>query len=133
MDDYNVMFGTSYKIEGINAYNSNLNDRLARKEKRYMERSQQLDLVIVVDRLLTGFDAPCLSTLFMDRQPMSPQDLIQAFSRTNRLYDPNKQYGQVVTFQSPGDFKNAINYALILYSRGGDGSPIAEDWDDVLR
>jgi len=133
MDDYNAMFGTSYKIEGINAYNSNLNDRLARKEKRYMERSQQLDLVIVVDRLLTGFDAPCLSTLFMDRQPMNPQDLIQAFSRTNRLYDPNKQYGQVVTFQSPGDFKNAINYALKLYSRGGDGSPIAEDWDDVLR
>lgn len=132
MDDYNEMFGTTYKIEGINAYNSNLNDRLARKEKRYLERSQQLDLVIVVDRLLTGFDAPCLSTLFMDRQPMSPQDLIQAFSRTNRLFDPNKQYGQVVTFQSPGDFKNAINYALKLYSRGGDGSPIAEDWDDVL-
>ena len=39
----------------------------------------------------------------------------------------------MVTFQSPGDFKNAINYALKLYSRGGDGSPIAEDWDDVLR
>lgn len=44
-----------------------------------MERSQQLDLVIVVNRLLTGFDAPCLSTLYMDRSPMSPQDIIQAF------------------------------------------------------
>ena len=132
LDDYNEMFGTSYKIEGINAYNNNLNERLARKEKKYMERSQQLDLVIVVDRLLTGFDAPCLSTLFMDRQPMSPQNIIQAFSRTNRLFDGSKQYGQIVTFQSPNEFKNAINYALKLYSRGGDGSPLAEDWDDVL-
>ena len=132
LDDYNGMFGTSYKIEGINAYNSNLNERLARKEKKYLDRSQQLDLVIVVDRLLTGFDAPCLSTLFMDRQPMSPQNIIQAFSRTNRLYDDKKLYGQIVTFQAPNEFKNAINYALKLYSRGGDGSPLAEDWDDVL-
>ena len=132
LDDYNGMFGTSYKIDGINAYNSNLNERLARKEKKYLDRSQQLDLVIVVDRLLTGFDAPCLSTLFMDRQPMSPQNIIQAFSRTNRLFDGSKQYGQIVTFQSPSNFKNAINYALKLYSRGGDGSPLAEDWDDVL-
>ena len=54
--DYNEMFGSSYKIDAINAYNSNLNERLARKEKKYMDRSQQLDLVIVVDRLLTGFD-----------------------------------------------------------------------------
>lgn len=131
--DYNGMFGTSFRVEGIGAYNSNLNDRLARKEKKYLEREEQLDLVIVVDRLLTGFDAPCLSTLFMDRQPMSPQDIIQAFSRTNRLHDPGKQYGQVVTFQAPSEFKNAINFALKLYSRGGDGVPIAEDWDTVRK
>ena len=126
------MFGTNYKLEAINAYNSNLNDRLARKEKKYLERSQQLDLVIVVDRLLTGFDAPCLSTLFMDRPPMTPQNIIQAFSRTNRLFDSNKQYGQIVTFQSPKEFKDAINNALTLYSRGGDGKPVAEDWETVL-
>ena len=121
----------SYKIDAINAYNSNLNERLARKEKKYMDRSQQLDLVIVVDRLLTGFDAPCLSILFMDRQPMAPQNIIQAFSRTNRLFDTNKQYGQIVTFQAPKEYKDAINEALRLYSRGGGGNPIAEDWDDV--
>lgn len=131
--DYDEMFGTNYRFGGIDSYNKNLNERLARKEKKYLERSQQLDLVIVVDRLLTGFDAPCLSTLFMDRQPMNPQNIIQAFSRTNRLFDSNKQYGQIVTFQSPSNFKNAINYALKLYSRGGDGSPLAEDWNDVLE
>lgn len=131
LKDYNDMFGTSCRIENINAYNGNLNERLARKKKRYLNRSQQLDLVIVVDRLLTGFDAPCLSILFMDRQPMTPQNIIQAFSRTNRLFDPNKQYGQVVTFQSPKAFKDAINEALRMYSRGGDGNPIAEDFETV--
>lgn len=131
LKDYQEMFGSSYQIDAINAYNNNLNERLARKEKKYLDRSQQLDLVIVVDRLLTGFDAPCLSTLFIDRQPMAPQNIIQAFSRTNRLFDTNKQYGQIVTFQAPKEYKNAINLALKLYSRGGDGNPIAEDWDDV--
>lgn len=133
LDDYNKMFGTHFSIEGINAYNGNLNDRLARNEKKYLDRSEQLDLVIGVNRLLTGFDAPCLSTLFMDRQPMSPQDIIQAFSRTNRLFDSNKQYGQIVTFQSPEEFKDRINTALKLYSRGGDGNPIAEDWETVKK
>ena len=131
LDDYNRMFGTHFGIEEINAYNSNLNDRLARKDKKYLNREQQLDIVIVVDRLLTGFDAPCLSTLFIDRQPMTPQNIIQAFSRTNRLFDEGKQYGQIVTFQAHDKFKKAINDALMLYSRGGDGNPIAEDWDDV--
>lgn len=132
LKDYNEMFGTNYRMDSIHAYNNNLNERLARKEKRYLERSQQLDLVIVVDRLLTGFDAPCLSVLFIDRPPMTPQNIIQAFSRTNRLFDSNKQYGQIVTFQNPKEYKDAINEALRLYSRGGGGNPIAEDWEDVI-
>lgn len=133
LDDYKEMFGSksSYSLSTIGAYNDNLNDRLARKDKRYFNRSQQLDIVIVVDRLLTGFDAPCLSTLFVDRQPMSPQNLIQAFSRTNRLFDTKKQYGQIVTFQSPQAFKEAINSALALYSRGGEGELLAEDFETV--
>ncbi len=131
LKDYYEMFGSRYQVDAINAYNRNLNERLARKEKKYLDRSQQLDLVIVVDRLLTGFDAPCLSTLFIDRQPMGPENIIQAFSRTNRLFDYAKQYGQIVTFQAPKEYKEAINKALRLYSRGGDGNPIAEDWDDV--
>ncbi|MBE5869896.1 MAG: type I restriction endonuclease subunit R [Lachnospiraceae bacterium] len=129
---YNNLYGTKYELDGLGAYNSNLNDRLARKEKRYRDREQQIDLVIVVDRLLTGFDAPCLSTLFIDRPPMSPQGLIQAFSRTNRLYDANKEYGQIVTFRSPKEYKEKINNALVLYSKGGFGKAIAEDWDTVL-
>lgn len=133
LHSYNLLFGTKYKLDGLNAYNSNLNDRLARKEKKYIDREQQVDMVIVVDRLLTGFDAPCLSTLFIDRPPMSPQGLIQAFSRTNRLFDQNKEYGQIVTFRNPKEYKERINDALILYSKGGIGQAIAEDWDTVLE
>lgn len=133
LKDYNAMFGTRYGVDNIQAYNANLNERLARKETKYKSRDQQLDLVIVVDRLLTGFDAPCLSTLFIDRQPLNPQNLIQAFSRTNRLFDDKKQYGQVVTFQAHDQYKRLIDYALRLYSRGGEGNPISEDFDDVKK
>lgn len=131
LDDYNKMFGTTYGIGEIKGYNANLNDRLARKKSKFKSRDEQLDLVIVVNRLLTGFDAPCLSTVFMDRQPMHPHDIIQAFSRTNRLFDKPKQAGQIVTFQSPHKFKKAVDEALILYSAGGEASVLAPDWDTV--
>lgn len=131
LDDYNAMFGTSYGIGEIKGYNANLNDRLARKKSKFKSRDEQLDLVIVVNRLLTGFDAPCLSTVFMDRQPMHPHDIIQAFSRTNRLFDQPKTAGQIVTFQSPHKFKKAVDEALILYSAGGEASVLAPDWDTV--
>ena len=131
LDDYNAMFGTSFGIGEIKGYNTNLNDRLARKKSKFKSRDEQLDLVIVVNRLLTGFDAPCLSTVFMDRQPMHPHDIIQAFSRTNRLFDKSKTCGQIVTFQSPHIFKNAVDEALILYSAGGKASVLAPDWDTV--
>ena len=132
LDDYNAMFGTKYGIGEIKGYNANLNDRLARKKSKYKSRDEQLDLVIVVNRLLTGFDAPCLSTVFMDRQPMHSHDIIQAFSRTNRLFDKPKTAGQIVTFQSPHKFKKAVDEALILYSAGGQASVLAPDWDTVL-
>ena len=93
MDDYNQEFGTHFNMADLRGFNTDINNRLARKLDKYIPRNEQLDLVIVVDRLLTGFDAPCLSTLFIDRKPMRPQDLIQAFSRTNRIFDSKKRYG----------------------------------------
>lgn len=131
LHDYNEMFGTSYTLETIRAYNRNINDRLARKREMFLARSEQLDVVIVVDRLLTGFDAPSLSTLFIDRPPMKPHDLIQAFSRTNRLFDKPKRYGQVVTFQTPNLFEVKVKEALILYSNGGENVILAPEWDEA--
>ncbi|SPT71817.1 Type-1 restriction enzyme R protein [Anaerobiospirillum thomasii] len=133
LDDYNAMFGTNDSIENIAAYNEKLNERLSRKKKKYAKRSEQLDLVIVVDRLLTGFDAPCLSTVFLDRPPMKPQHIIQAFSRTNRIYNEYKKFGQIVTCQMPLDFKDAIDEALTLYSCGGDTESVSESWEQVLK
>ena len=131
LNDYNRMFGTKYEISQIQGYNANLNKRLARKEPKFQSRSEQLDLVIVVDRLLTGFDAPCMSTIFMDRQPMGPHDLIQAFSRTNRIFDKNKAYGQIVTFQAPVLFKESVDTAVKLYSAGGTKEAMLAEWDEV--
>ena len=130
LEDYNTMFGTHFNLATIASYNSDLNDRLARKKERFAFREEQLDLVIVVDRLLTGFDAPCLSTLFMDRQPMKPQHIIQAFSRTNRLFDEGKKFGQIVTFQTPDRFKEKVDEALSLYSNGGETSVLAPEWQE---
>ena len=131
LDDYNNMFGTKYELSQIQGYNGNLNKRLARKEAKFKSRSEQLDLVIVVDRLLTGFDAPCMSTVFIDRQPMGPHDLIQAFSRTNRIYDKNKAYGQIVTFQAPVLFKKCVDEAVKLYSAGGTKEALLAEWDEM--
>lgn len=131
LDDYNGMFGTKYELSQIQGYNGNLNKRLARKGSKYESRNEQLDLVIVVDRLLTGFDAPCMSTIFMDRQPMGPHDLIQAFSRTNRIFDKNKTYGQIVTFQAPVLFKEAVDNAVKLYSAGGTKEALMAEWNEV--
>ena len=131
LDDYNQMFGTKYELSQIQGYNGNLNKRLARKDAKFKSRSEQLDLVIVVDRLLTGFDAPCMSTIFIDRQPMGPHDLIQAFSRTNRIFDKNKTYGQIVTFQAPNLFKESVDNAVKLYSAGSTGTAILAEWEEI--
>src|SRR5699024_9329209 len=106
-------------------------NRLARKADLYKSRTQQLDLIIVVDRLLTGFDAPCLSTLFIDRAPMRAHDLIQAFSRTNRLFDKSKKYGQIVTYQTPKYFEEKVKEALFLYSNGGENVVLAPTWEEA--
>ncbi len=131
LDDYNAMFGTKYELSQIQGYNGNLNKRLARKDPKFKRRSEQLDLVIVVDRLLTGFDAPCMSTIFIDRPPMGPHDLIQAFSRTNRIFDKNKVYGQIVTFQAPRLFKKCVDSAVKLYSAGSTKEALLAEWDKV--
>lgn len=133
MKDYNDLFGTQFTMEQLNAYNANVNDRLSRKKKLFQVREAQLDLVIVVDRLLTGFDAPSLSTLFIDRKPMRSYSIIQAFSRTNRLFDNLKRYGQIVSFQAPAHFKRAVDHAMKLYSMGGGSYVQAPTWEEAEK
>ena len=133
MEDYNQEFDTHFTMADLRGFNTDVNNRLARKQDKYLYRKEQLDLVIVVNRLLTGFDAPCLSTLFIDRKPMQPQDLIQAFSRTNRIFDSSKSYGHIITFQKPLAFKEAVDNALKLYSNGGENEVLAPSWEEEKR
>ena len=91
INDYNLLFGTSYGVDGkeFQNYYRDLAKRVKNKEG---------DLVIVVGMFLTGFDAPTLNTLFVDKN-LRYHGLIQAFSRTNRIYDSTKTFGNIVTFR----------------------------------
>lgn len=131
LHDYNENFGTNFAIDSLRAYNTNLNDRLSRKKGQFKLRENQLDIVIVVDRLLTGFDAPPCAILFADRPPMSAQNIVQAFSRTNRLFDKHKKFGMVVAFQRSEEYKEAVDYALTLYSNGGTTEVSAPSFKEI--
>lgn len=87
--DYNQLFGTNFTING-NDFQNYYRD-LAKRVK-----NRDVDLLIVVGMFLTGFDAPTLNTLFVDKN-LRYHGLIQAFSRTNRIYDATKSFGNIVT------------------------------------
>lgn len=91
INDYNAMFGTSYGIDSKDFQNYYRD--LAKRVK-----SKEIDLLVVVGMFLTGFDAPTLNTLFVDKN-LRFHGLIQAFSRTNRIYDSTKTFGNIVTFR----------------------------------
>lgn len=113
MRDYAHQFdSTPYEDEKL--YNQNINKRLARKETQYQMNGQWLDLVIVVDRLLTGFDSPTIQTLYVDRE-MNYQKLLQAFSRTNRI-NAGKDVGMIVTFRKPETMKINVQDTFRLFS-----------------
>ncbi|MGG4403276.1 HsdR family type I site-specific deoxyribonuclease [Paenibacillus amylolyticus] len=118
--DYNDYYHTAWSIEDIERYNGDINNRLARKKAEFKQFGKQIDLVIVVDRLLTGFDAPTIQTLFVDRN-LSYANLIQAFSRTNRTY-PNKKKGLIVTFRKPSSMEQNVKDATKLYSHAQEES-----------
>ncbi|MGO3539194.1 MAG: type I restriction endonuclease subunit R, partial [Leuconostoc mesenteroides] len=121
-------------------YNQNINKRLARKEKQYQSDGQWLDLVIVVDRLLTGFDSPTIQTLYVDRE-MKYQKLLQAFSRTNRIYS-GKDAGMIVTFRKPETMKENVQDTFRLFSNENQNfealvpkeySEVRSEFDDLVN
>ena len=122
IDEYNLMYGTSWSVENIERYNGDINNRLARKKGEFKEFGNHLDLVIVVDRLLTGFDAPRCQTLFVDRN-LQYAGLIQAFSRTNRTYK-GKEKGLITTFRKPATMKEHVFAATRLYSQANNNDSL---------
>lgn len=102
--DYNTMFKTNFSVEG-NGFQNYYRD-LAKQVK-----AKQIDLLIVVGMFLTGFDAPTLNTLFVDKN-LRYHGLIQAYSRTNRIFDATKTFGNIVTFR---DLEQATIDAITLF------------------
>ena len=121
--NYNKLFNTNESIDDINKFNRNVNNRLARKDAQYQKDGKWLDLVIVVDRLLTGFDAPTIQTLYVDRE-LKYQKLLQAFSRTNRTH-PGKDVGMVVAFRKPYTMKQNVEDSIRLFSNDD------QNWEDL--
>lgn len=104
INDYNKMFKTSFGVES-NEFQNYYRD-LAKRVK-----SKEVDLIIVVGMFLTGFDAPTLNTLFVDKN-LRYHGLMQAFSRTNRIYDATKTFGNIITFR---DLETATVEAITLF------------------
>src|SRR5574343_1467315 len=104
INDYNSMFRTSFGVES-NEFQNYYRD-LAKRVK-----SKEIDLIIVVGMFLTGFDAPTLNTLFVDKN-LRYHGLMQAFSRTNRIYDATKTFGNIITFR---DLETATVDAITLF------------------
>lgn len=121
VDDFNKHFNTNFNIENqqeFQAYYSSVAEHM---------KDASLDLLIVVNMFLTGFDAPCINTLFVDKT-LVKHNLIQAFSRTNRLYDPTiKPYGNVVCYAH--NLKQEFDKALTIYSVNNES--LAEIKDKV--
>ncbi|RSA55667.1 type I restriction endonuclease subunit R, partial [Enterococcus faecium] len=120
IEEYNQYYDTAWSLADIERYNGDINNRLARKRAEFKQFGKQIDLVIVVDRLLTGFDAPTIQTLFVDRN-LEYAGLIQAFSRTNRTY-PDKTKGLIVTFRKPATMEKNVEDATKLYSEAKEES-----------
>lgn len=112
INHYNALFGTAFDMTYVKGYT----DDLARRLNRTVDDGNYLDLIIVVDQLLTGFDAPELNTLYIDRT-LKGGNLIQAYSRTNRVHDQiAKPQGNVVNYRWPEQNEYEMNQAFAIYS-----------------
>lgn len=118
MADYNACYGQDFDFARHAAFKKDLAARLAHKkpyERIHKEPHKQLDLLIVVDQMLTGFDSKWLNTLYLDKV-IKYQNIIQAFSRTNRLFGPDKPHGTIRYYRYPHTMAQHIEDAVKLYS-----------------
>lgn len=123
--DYNRQYGTNHSIGEFDAYYQDVQQRI--KFQRFTNADyphpNKIDLVIVVDMLLTGFDSKYLNTLYVDKN-LKYHGLIQAFSRTNRVLNDSKPYGNILDFRAQ---QAEVDRAIALFS-GGDTSRAKEIW-----
>lgn len=123
--DYNKQFGTNHDINNFDIYYQDIQSRI--KNQKYSNKDyphqNKIDITIVVDMLLTGFDSKYLNTLYVDKN-LKYHGLIQAFSRTNRVLNDTKPYGNILDFRSQ---QESVNQAIALFS-GEDNGRAKEIW-----
>ena len=112
--DYNDQYGTNHSVEEFDAYYQDVQQRI--KNQKYTNKDyahkNKIDITIVVDMLLTGFDSKYLNTLYVDKN-LKYHSLVQAFSRTNRILNDTKPYGNILDFRGQ---QEAVDEAIALFS-----------------
>lgn len=118
IEDYNSLYGQNFNIPTFHKMKKDIASRLAHKtpyKRIENEPEKQIDLLIVVDQMLTGFDSKWVNTLYIDKM-LRYENIIQAFSRTNRLFGPEKPFGTIRYYRRPHTMESNINAAVKLYS-----------------
>jgi len=118
LEDYNQCYQQAFDAGSHGRFKKDVSNRLAHKEPyRHIDKNpdQQLDLLIVVDQMLTGFDSKWLNTLYLDKL-QKYEHIIQAFSRTNRLFGPEKPFGTIRYYRKPHTMERNVFDAVKLYS-----------------
>ena len=131
--DYNAQFGTSFGYATYSRFKTDLSDRLSHiNAYKRIKPDEQLDLLIVVDQMLTGFDSKWLNTLYLDKI-LDYANLIQAFSRTNRLCDKtDKPFGLIRYYRKPHTMQRNIERAVKLYSGDRPMGLFVDNLDKVI-
>lgn len=134
LEDYNKTFGQCFDIGGYAKFKKDVSARLAHKKPyERVEPEMQLDLLIVVNQMLTGFDSKWINVLYLDKV-LVYQNLIQAFSRTNRLFNINeKPFGSIRYYRMPHSMKRNIEDAVQLYSGDRPQGLFADHLPDNVR
>ena len=116
LEDYDKNFGLKYSLSSAGAFKKDVSLRVAHK-KHYtnIKKEDQIDILIVVDQMLTGFDSKWINTLYLDKV-LRYENIIQAFSRTNRLFGPDKPFGTIKYYRKPYTMEKNIEKAIKLYS-----------------
>ena len=118
IEDYNARYDQKFSLPNADKLKKDIAARLAHKKAyQFIEKTpeKQIDLLIVVDQLLTGFDSKWLNTLYLDKL-LRYENIIQAFSRTNRLFGPEKPFGTIHYYRYPHTMEQNIERAVKLYS-----------------
>lgn len=116
--DYNTTYGQTFDLGTHASFKKDLAARLAHKklyQRIEAELEKRLDLLIVVNQMLTGFDSKWVNTLYLDKL-LEYENIIQAFSRTNRLFGPDKPFGTIRYYRKPHTMKRNVDAAVKLYS-----------------